>query len=184
MRVSRRSERALLSVANALLPPPPAPRSPELDERVTSHARVMLQYMPRVTALALLFFVRLLDWAPVWRFVALKRLRSLSPARASAVLSGIANSRLLLVRLLLQGPKALVLTTYFDQDEVHRALDYEPKGFLRERIARRDTLLRVLDEAPRLHALDETHGYHHPSSEPSPQPSPGGRGGDRAGVHE
>jgi hypothetical protein len=146
--VSTRTERAMAAVARALLPPAPAPRSTELDARVLRHTRVMLQYMPVGARVAILFFFRVLAWAPLWRGVACARLCALTPERASSVLAGIASSRLWPLRLLLQGPKALILTTYFDQDEVHRAIGYEPKGFLRERIARRSQLLKLLDERP------------------------------------
>ena len=39
-------------------------------------------------------------------------------------------------------PKAVILSTYYDQDEVHAALDYAPRSFIRERVAHRDNLLK------------------------------------------
>jgi hypothetical protein len=141
MKVSPASERALAGLVRALLPPPPAPRSLELDARVAQHVRVMLMYMPPTMRLGFLAIVRLLEWSPVWRFAALSRLSSLEPERGSKVLQGLTTSTFMLFRLLMLAPKAVVLSTYFDTDEAHRVLGYEPKGFLRERIVRREQLV-------------------------------------------
>ena len=156
--MSRASERALEGVVQALLPPRPAPRTLELDRRVTTHVRRMLRYMLPALALGFVLLIRLLDLSPIWRGKRLARLSSLPPAEASAILQGIATSRFMLLRLMMLGPKAVVLSTYFDQDECHQVLDYEPKGFLRERIQRREVLMaeeRVLF-----------------ASQPPPPPSP------------
>jgi CHASE2 domain-containing sensor protein len=139
--MSAASERALEGVVRALLPPRPAPRTLELDRRVTQHVRRMLRYMLPPLALGFVLLIRLLDLAPLWRFQAFSRLSKLEPAEGSKILQGIATSRFMLVRLMMLGPKAVVLSTYFDQDECHKVLDYEPKGFLRERIQRRETLM-------------------------------------------
>jgi hypothetical protein len=139
--LSKASERALDGVVQALLPPRPAPRTLELDRRVTQHVRRMLRYMLPPLALGFVLLVRLLELSPMWRFKRLSRLSSLDPAEASAILQGIATSRFMLLRLMMLGPKAVVLSTYFDQDECHSVLNYEPKGFLRERIARREVLV-------------------------------------------
>jgi hypothetical protein len=139
--VSPASERALCSLVRALLPPPPAPRPADIEARVARHVRSMLQYMPRMLQLGFLLIARLLEFSPLWRLQALSRLSSLPAAQASQILAGIASSRLLPLRLMMLAPKAMVLSTYFDQDEVHAALDYEPRAFFRERIARRNELL-------------------------------------------
>jgi hypothetical protein len=139
--MSKASERALDGVVQALLPPRPAPRTLELDRRVTQHVRRMLRYMLPPLALGFIVLVRLLELSPIWRLQAFKRLSSLEPAAASKILQGIATSRFMLLRLMMLGPKAVVLSTYFDQDECHQVLNYEPKGFLRERIQRREVLV-------------------------------------------
>lgn len=139
--MSAASERALEGVVRALLPPRPAPRTLELDRRVTTHVRRMLRYMLPPLALGFVLLIRLLDLAPLWRFQAFSRLSKLEPAEGSKILQGIATSRFMLLRLMMLGPKAVVLSTYFDQDECHAVLDYEPKGFLRERIQRREVLV-------------------------------------------
>jgi hypothetical protein len=139
--MSAASEQALEGVVRALLPPRPAPRTLELDRRVTTHVRRMLRYMLPPLALGFVLLIRILDLAPLWRFEKLSRLSKLEPAEGSKILQGIATSRFMLLRLMMLGPKAVVLSTYFDQDECHQVLDYEPKGFLRERIQRREVLL-------------------------------------------
>src|SRR5687768_7441884 len=66
--LSRGSERALEGVVQALLPPRPAPRTLELDRRVTTHVRRMLRYMLPPLQLGFILLIRLLDLAPLWRF--------------------------------------------------------------------------------------------------------------------
>ena len=72
--VSVATRRALAGLVAALLPPPPAPRSAELDAHVARHVRVMLMYMPPTMRLGFLLIVRLLDLSPIWRFAAFSRL--------------------------------------------------------------------------------------------------------------
>ena len=156
--VSVATERALEGLVAALLPPPPAPRSAELDAHVARHVRVMLMYMPPTMRLGFLLIVRLLDLSPIWRFAAFSRLSSLDPARASKVLQGLTTSRLMIFRLLMLAPKAVVLSTYFDTDEAHRVLGYEPKGFLRERIQRREQLMAEEQAGERKDSKNEA-GY-------------------------
>lgn len=139
--LSRASERALRSVVNALLPPPPAPRPADIEARVERQVRIMMQYMPPPLKLGFTLLMRLLAWSPVWRFHSLHRLSGLPHAEASQVLAGIATSRLLPLRLMMLAPKAITLSAYFDQDEVHAMLDYEPRSFIRERTERRNELL-------------------------------------------
>jgi hypothetical protein len=139
--MSERSLRVLQALADAILPPPPAPRGPAIDERVIRHVRVLLQYMPRITAFGFVLLLHLLNLAPVWRLAHVRPLTRLSVAEASAVLHGIAISRILPVRMLMLGPKGVLLSGYFDQDEVHAALGYEPLGFFRDRIALRARLV-------------------------------------------
>ena len=135
--MSARTLRVLGALSEAILPPPPAPRSAAIDARVITHVRVLLQYMPRITAFGFVLLLHLLNFAPIWRLRHLRPLTRLSAAEGSAVLHGIAVSRVLFIRILMLGPKGVLLSGYFDQDEVHGALDYEPLGFFRDRIALR-----------------------------------------------
>jgi hypothetical protein len=136
-----RTRRVLRAVVGAICPPSPAPRSRALLSRVEVGSRRMLRYahpfVARCLALGLLF----LDWLPILTLSSTGRLQSLESARASALLARWAHSRILLLRLLIQGARGLILSVYFDQSEVHDALHYDPVGFMRERIALRRHLL-------------------------------------------
>ncbi len=151
--MSARTLRVLGALVDALLPPPPAPRSEAIDAQVILHVRVLLQYMPRITAFGFVLLLHLLNFAPLWRFRHLRTLTRLSVAEASAVLQGLTVSRALVVRMMMLGPKGIVLSGYFDQDEVHAALEYEPLGFFRERIARRKAILAAAPEEEAERAL-------------------------------
>lgn len=139
-----RSERALRSIICALLPPPPAPRPADIETRVAVHVRRMLAYMPPAVRLGFVLLTHLIDWSPLWRLQGLRPLHGLEPGKASRILQGLSTSRWLGLRLMMLAPKAVILSTYYDQDEVHAALDYAPRPFIRERVAQRETLLRQL----------------------------------------
>jgi hypothetical protein len=62
----------------------------------------------------------------------------MEPQQASEILRDMEHSRWMLVRLLLLAPKAMCLSTYFDQQEVHDAMGYEPRGVVQDRIRRRE----------------------------------------------
>ena len=118
-----------------------APSDPEVLEAVH---RQMLQTFPYMSALArfgLPWAVRVLDWSPIFTFRATKRLHRLSPQRASEMLTRLGRSRFLLFRTCLMAARAAVLTAYFDLPAVHRAMGYDPVGFMRQRIALRQRLL-------------------------------------------
>lgn len=139
--MSAASVRALEGIVRALLPSRPAPRTAEIEQRVATHVRRMLQYMPPALRVGFVLLLRLLDWSPVWRLQAFGRISTLEPQVGGKILAGVAASRFMLLRLMMLAPKAVVMSTYYDQDEVHRELGYEPKGFMRERIVRREQLL-------------------------------------------
>lgn len=141
MAVGRATERVARAIVRALLPPPPAPSAPDMEDRVFRHMCVMLQYMEPFAARGFLFLLHFLNWSPLWRFRGLRPLTALPSERAAAILQEMVHSRVLLIRMMMLGPKGLILSTYFDQDVVHEALDYEPRGFMKERIALRRRLL-------------------------------------------
>lgn len=142
--LSRGSERAVRGVVWALLPPAPAPRPQDIEERVTRQVRCMMQYMPPALRLGFVVLMRALFWAPLWRLRGFGPLSRLSQREASKTLASVAQSRFFPLRLMMLAPKAIVLSAYFDQDEIHAALDYEPRAFIRERIERRAELLLEL----------------------------------------
>jgi hypothetical protein len=71
--------------------------------------------------------------------------------------------RLAPLRSLLIGIRSMIVGAYFDQVEVHRALDYAPVPFLRGRIRERK---RLLEER----ASPERAGEPRPSGEPDEVP--------------
>lgn len=147
-----RSARALDAMVCALLPPAPAPRPAEVEARVAVHVRRMLAYMPPALRLGFVLLSHVIDWSPLWRLRSFRPLHRLTRAEASEILKGLSSSHLLGLRLLLLAPKAMILSTYYDQDEVHAALDYAPRAFIRERVVLRERLLNQ----PTLHSVLQT----------------------------
>jgi len=141
-----RTRRALFALIAAFCPPAPAPGGPDIAERVADHVRRFMAYMPPLSARALWLCILILDFSPLFLFRAASRLQKLPTARASALLTDMVGGRLAFMRTIVVAVRGLVLSAYFDQDEVHRAIGYEPIPFLTERIARRQQLL--LEPAP------------------------------------
>lgn len=153
MRVSDRMQRVLLALADAILPD--APRTETTLEDVTRHARVSLQYMPRSSALLVLLGMQMLNWLPLWTLQGVRPLTSLSVNVARRRLRSATESRWLPVRLLMYGPLGLFMSSYFDQDYVHRELHYAPTPFIAERIQIRRKWLEgeepgAVEEIPRV----------------------------------
>jgi hypothetical protein len=143
------TRRALRGLIRALCAPPPGPQLPDLEERLELHVRRMLMYMVPIVARAFVLSVHLVDWSPVWRLRATSRVQRLPRERAERVLSALGVSRFTVVRTLILGVRALVLSTFYDQDEVHRAMGYEPVPFLTERVVLRGRLLESAANAAR-----------------------------------
>jgi hypothetical protein len=142
------SRKRLGALVKALLPPPPAPRPAGMEDRIVEHVLRVIRYFPRIVgAVALPVLLLVLEWSPLWYRGRPRRLSGLPAAEASALLARLATSRFEPLRLLLLVPKALVLSTYFDQDEVHHALHYEPRAFVGDRQALRDELRPSLRKA-------------------------------------
>jgi hypothetical protein len=135
MKVGARLHRVLLKLADCILPP--EPRTDATLEDAVRHTLVSLRYMPRSSAFAFLWGMRLLNWAPLWRFRGLRPLTLLPTDAARRHLVRINQSRWLPVRLLMYGPLGMFMSYYFDQDYVHRELDYDPAPFVARRIALR-----------------------------------------------
>lgn len=148
-RFGRSTEQAVRALIRALLPPPPAPRPPDIEQRMLEHLGMMMQYMPAPMALGMQLLAHILDLSPLWRLRGTRRLRSLSPEQASAALDAITQHRWLPVRMLTLPPKAIILSGYFDQDEVHEAIDYAPLPFMHERLAQRAARMSEQNTAPR-----------------------------------
>jgi hypothetical protein len=132
---------ALRGLIRAVCPPDPAPQLVDLEDRIEDHLLRFIQYMPRHVALGFCLAVILLDWAPLWTFTACKRLHRLDRGRAAAVIARLGESRSAMLRTMLLGVRGSILSTYYDQDEVHGALGYAPAPFIAARIDLRKRLL-------------------------------------------
>lgn len=133
--------RSLRALIVTLCPSAPAPCSPALFARVELHVRQHMSYMPPLAGWGFRLCLWLLDWAPRFLFVSVKRLHALGRPRASRLLSAMVRGRVALLRTIVVAVRGLVLSAYFDQDEVHEALGYAPLPFLSERVARREHLV-------------------------------------------
>jgi hypothetical protein len=135
------ARRALRGVIRGVCPPEPAPQLVDLEDRIEDHLLRFIHYMPAHVALGFCFAVLLLDWAPIWTFSAGRRLQHLERDRAAAIVAKLDQSRSPFLRTMLLGVRGSILSTYYDQDEVHRALDYAPARFIASRIDLRKRLL-------------------------------------------
>jgi len=136
-----RARRTLRALIVTLCPSAPAPSSPELFDRVELHVRHFMSYMHPLAARGFWLCLMLLDWAPRLLFVSVKRLHALGRKRTSELLGEMVHGRFSFLRTLVVAVRGLVLSAYFDQEEVHRAIGYRPVPFLTERRDRRRLLL-------------------------------------------
>jgi hypothetical protein len=140
--------RAFHAVIRAVVPPLPAPQPPELVERIELYVRRFMSYMHPLAALGLMIGFVLLDWAPRLLFRSWHRLQGLGRSEAARMLDALLSSRIQLLRTVVVAVRGAILSAYFDQDEVHRALGYSPVPFMRERILRRRQLSAPAAAAP------------------------------------
>ncbi|MGH7270579.1 MAG: hypothetical protein ACREJ3_09125, partial [Polyangiaceae bacterium] len=89
---------ALRGLIRVLCPPPPGPVVPDVEDRIEIHVRRMLRYMPPPLIVGFSIAVHVVDWAPLWRLVALRRMRGLDRDRAERIFCEMAESRFALVR--------------------------------------------------------------------------------------
>jgi hypothetical protein len=139
---------ALRGLIRALCPAPPAPWSEDLAARVELGVRHFLPYMPPIMGHGFGYAVHLLDWSPLWAFAGLRRLQHMERVDAGRVLQRLSTSPIKPVRLLIMAARAAVLSTYYDQDEVHQAMGYHPQAFLQQRADLRRRLLAGEAPAP------------------------------------
>ena len=134
---------ALRGVTDALLPhgEAQAPTDAATRDEVVLGIRRTLRYMAPHSRIGLCLLFVLIDLAPWWTLRAPRRLGGLPPERAAAIVDVVAHAPLGVLRTAVTAVRAAVLTTYFDMPAVHRELDYDPVGFMRERIALRERLL-------------------------------------------
>jgi hypothetical protein len=139
--LSARARRAFQAIATAVCPVEAGPEFPDAIARVEGYILAQLPYMNPVIRWAFGPLCRVVDWSPLWRFRGLRPIHALSRERATAELDGMVHSRFALVRNAFYPVKALILAGYYDQPEVHVALDYAPVPFIAERTAFRARLM-------------------------------------------
>jgi hypothetical protein len=137
--------RALRGLIVHMLPPAPSPRSPEMLARVEEQARIHMVYMPRIAAFGLCIALVFLEWAPRLMFKSHRRLSKMDTASANEILERLSQSRISLVATMMLGVRATIMSSFWDQDESHRLLGYNPQPFLAERKALR---LRLIEDQP------------------------------------
>lgn len=135
------TRRAFIALIVAIIPAAPAPTAPDMVERVEMHVRRFLSYMPPLAGRAVWACILLLEWAPIFLLQSWHRMHALPPERVSALLTEMVSGRFSFMRNVVVAVRGLVLNAYFDQEEVHRAMGYEPIPFLRDRMERRRELL-------------------------------------------
>lgn len=124
---------AFRAIIRAVCPPPPAPQLPDVVDRIELHVRRLMRYMHPLAARALWVAIFILDWAPRLAFFSRHRLQGLTAEEGAVFLTKLGTSRVHLLRTMLTGIRGAILSAYFDQAEVHRALNYAPLPFISER---------------------------------------------------
>lgn len=107
---------------------------PDLERRIEDQVRRMMRYMNPAVAAAFTVALRVLDWAPIWRFEKARLLHELTPEEASAIVERVAQSRIALLGDMVAGARAAVLAPYYDLEEVGEHIGWRPAPFIRERL--------------------------------------------------
>ena len=98
-------------------------------------------FMPALMRRGFPLGLLLLQWGTLATMLALKPFTLLSARAKERYLERWAKSPIALFRALAQGVRGLILSAYYEQPEVHRALGYTPTEFLEECRARRAELI-------------------------------------------
>ena len=120
------------------------PATPAIVDRIELYVRRFMRYMHPLAARGLWLTFIVLDWLPRLTFKSFRRLYALERTEAARLIAAMMHSRFTSLRMLGAGVRGAILSGYFDQDEVHRALAYAPIPFMTEKIA----LRRARLEAP------------------------------------
>ena len=134
--VGRRALRTLIR----LICPTEGPMPPDMVERVEMFVRRQMVYMHPILGVGLWMTPLLLDWSPLWMGLGERPLHRLERGRALKVLDALGTTRFAPANALLIGLRAAILAAYFDQDEVHEAMEYDPVPFIRSRMALRERI--------------------------------------------
>jgi hypothetical protein len=139
--MGRLVRQALRGVIRAACPLDSGPKIPAIVDRVELQVRTLMQYMAPVTAWGLCLVFLLVNWSQVWLLKGLRPLHSLPRKAAVKAARTLSRVRFRAVRELMLAVRATVVAAYYDQPEVHFALGYHPKPWIRKRLALRRRLL-------------------------------------------
>lgn len=148
--MGRLVRRALRGVICAACPLESGPKIPQVVDRVELQVRTMMQYMAPMTARGLCLVFLLVDWSQVWRLRGLRPLHSLPRQAAVRAARALSRMRWRAAQELMLAVRGTVMAAYYDQPEVHFALGYHPKPWIRERLALRRRMM-----AGKLPTLDD-----------------------------
>jgi hypothetical protein len=140
--------RALQGQIRALCPRSPAPWSDEIAQNIERGILIYLRYLPPVMGWGFGPMLVALDLSPLWRLRSFRPLHSWDREAAAKHMQMLSESRFKPIRLMVMAARAAVLSYYYDQDEVHDALDYAPMPFLQQRSDIRRKLLDGEEAAP------------------------------------
>ncbi|MGB0590491.1 MAG: hypothetical protein ACPGU1_12515 [Myxococcota bacterium] len=133
--------RALRAVIRASCPLESGPRVPQIVDKVEHQVRMLMQYMAPLTARGLCLVFLLVDWSQLWCLRGWRPLHRLSRRQSVKVVGALCRVRFQAVRQLMMAVRATVIAAYYDQPEVHFALGYHPRPWIRERLALRRRLM-------------------------------------------
>ena len=133
--------RALRAVIRASCPLESGPKIPQIVDKVERQVRTLMIYMAPMTARGLCLVFLLVNYSQLWRLRGLRPLHRLTRPQAVACFRDLCHVKLPAVRQLTLAIRATVIASYYDQPEVHFALGYHPRAWVRERLALRRRLI-------------------------------------------
>jgi len=133
--------RALRAVIRASCPLESGPKVPKIVDNVEHQVRMLMQYMAPLTARGLCLVFLLVNWSQLWRLRGLRPLHLLPRTQSVKIVRTLCRIRFQGIRQLMLAVRATVIAAYYDQPEVHFALGYHPKPWIRERLALRRRLM-------------------------------------------
>lgn len=142
--LGKTSRAILASLAGTVLPA--EGRDKDTIGYVVRFVDDFVPFMPALMRRGFPLGLLLLQWGTLVTLVALKPFTLLSDRVRERYLHRWAKSPIALFRALAQGVRGLILSAYYEQPKVHRALGYTPKEFLEECRERRAALIDAQGE--------------------------------------
>ena len=139
--MGRLVRQALRGVIRAACPLESGPKIPQVIDRVELQVRTLMQYMTPITAWGLCLVFLMVNWCQLWRGRGLRPLHSLPRSAAVRAARSLSRIRWRAVQEMMLAVRATVVAAYYDQPEVHFALGYHPKPWIRKRLALRRRLM-------------------------------------------